>query len=302
VSEQGTPLADRRILGTAIEFNVTEHCNLRCAGCDHASPILPRRFADLDRFRADLSALARVFHARELKLLGGEPLLHPQLPAFLAAAREIGIADGVTLVTNGVLLHRADPAIFDAIDKLWISLYPGVVVRQDLRQLRRLARARGFALRVRRMRWFRETLLNTPHRRPETVERVFARCGMAHAWSCHTIHEGYYYKCSPAPFLEARLAAAGIGVRNREQDGVRIHGNPDLRDELQRYLACERPLQACAYCLGSSGRRLPHHQLDRGELQAAMEDEPGDPEDLLEKSPVQRARQILVRIAGLSYS
>jgi hypothetical protein len=30
----------------AADYNLTEHCNLRCAGCDHSSPLLPKKFAE----------------------------------------------------------------------------------------------------------------------------------------------------------------------------------------------------------------------------------------------------------------
>src|SRR5687767_9091206 len=116
------PMKQRKIFRKAVEFNLTEHCNLKCARCDHASEALPAKFADLDSFRADLEALAAVLHARELKLLGGEPLLHPRLPDFLRVARASGIADTITVVTNGVLLHRTDPSVLAMADRIRVSL------------------------------------------------------------------------------------------------------------------------------------------------------------------------------------
>ena len=43
----------------SVEYNLTEHCNLRCRGCGHASPLFPEKFASLATFREDLEALAR---------------------------------------------------------------------------------------------------------------------------------------------------------------------------------------------------------------------------------------------------
>src|SRR5690348_4435511 len=99
-----------KLLRPSVEFNLTEHCNLSCYGCDHASPLLPTRLADLESFQRDLAALSEVFHSREIRLVGGEPLLHPRIVEFMRAARDSGVADSVVIYTNGVLLHRMPTA------------------------------------------------------------------------------------------------------------------------------------------------------------------------------------------------
>jgi organic radical activating enzyme len=255
-----------KIAQAAAEYNLTYHCNLKCAGCNHSSPLLPAQFAELDQFQRDLAVLAQVMHLDELKILGGEPLLHPQLAAFLRCASESAIADEITLVTNGLLLHRCDPEIFELIDRLWVSLYPGVKLPVAADALEALAQHHDFTLELKPTGSFRCTTVNSRHRDATLVQQIFARCELAHARSCHAIDQGYYFKCPPAPFLAARLALNGKMVENRDRDGVRIHGNPHLRGALESYLRDEAPLEACSYCLGSSGRRFPHRQMTRDEL------------------------------------
>jgi len=43
----------------------------------------------------------------DFRLNGDEPFLHPELLEVVAAIRGSGIADKITLVTNGVQLHKA---------------------------------------------------------------------------------------------------------------------------------------------------------------------------------------------------
>ena len=255
-----------KIMRKAAEYNLTEHCNLRCAGCSHSSELLPKKFAEVKEFQRDLAVLSQVLHLNELKLLGGEPLLHPDLLEFLRCARASGLAEEITLVTNGLLLHRCDPATFELIDRLWVSLYPGVRLRVEERELESLSKRHNFKLELKRIDTFRVTTLNSRHRDATLVRRIFGQCALAHDWSCHTVHQGYYFKCSPAPFLTGRLALRGESVQNRDSDGVRIHDNPRLREELEAYLRDEEPLEACYYCLGSSGRSFPHRQLNSKEL------------------------------------
>jgi MoaA/NifB/PqqE/SkfB family radical SAM enzyme len=285
-----------KIRGKIVEYNLTEHCNLRCAGCAHASPLLARRFGDLDSFRRDVAVLSTVLHVEEMKFLGGEPLLHPRLTDFLRSARESGIADKITVVTNGVLLHRCSEELFELIDKLFVSIYPGVTIRADLRQVRERARRNRVKLTLSRIDRFRYTLIDQPLRSAELVNRIYKQCDLAHYWSCHTIYEGYYYKCSSAPFMEAYLSTRGVRFENRLMDGVAIHDNPHLREDLERYLANQTPLLACDYCLGSSGREFAHHQLPAEACRKAGEPDPTKPETLLERRPDRLARQAAIRI------
>src|SRR6478736_2087477 len=97
----------RKLTRLSVEYNLTEHCNLSCYACDHASPLMREKFASVDEFKRDFEALAQVFHSKQFRIVGGEPLLHPKLTEFLSVARRIGIADSIVLITNGVLLHKA---------------------------------------------------------------------------------------------------------------------------------------------------------------------------------------------------
>lgn len=62
-----------------IKYAVAYHCNLRCSGCVHLSPYSRKHFPSLESFTADLNQLSRGFHAPFIDLLGGEPLLNPEI-------------------------------------------------------------------------------------------------------------------------------------------------------------------------------------------------------------------------------
>lgn len=256
------PRDDRgRILREAVEYSVVDHCNLRCAGCDHAADVLSKRFADPDSFAADLAVLGRHLHVRSLRLLGGEPLLHPGLDQFVQAARKAAIADQLELWTNGLLLDEAPRQLLESFDVVRVSLYPGIRVRCDPALLARALRQGGRTrLEVRKVTRFQHQLLNHPLLDPALVRRTYRRCRDAHELSCHTVQDGRYYKCAKAPVLQPRLALRGIDVANRADDGVALHGNPNLAEQLSRYLLSPEPLTSCQWCLGTDGKSFPHHQ------------------------------------------
>ena len=247
----------------SVEYNLTEHCNLNCYACDHASPLLPRKFASVEEFSRDFTALARVFHSRQLRILGGEPLLHPKLLKFLTEARRIGIADELVLITNGVLLHEASEELWELIDELWVSAYPGVNRRLNDTQCAEICKAHGVRFHLMRVDSFNRTIINNRIDDPKLVKAIFRNCKLAGEISCHTVHEGRFYKCAIAPFMGSRLALRGITFDNRKVDGVSLHNNPKLYQDLDRCLNGPTPLAACSYCLGSLGPLVAHRQLNR---------------------------------------
>jgi organic radical activating enzyme len=264
----------KTIFSRNIEYGLTEHCNLSCYACDHASPLLPKKFASLESFSRDITALSKVFHSLQLRFVGGEPLLHPRLFDFLSAARRVGISDKIVLITNGTFLHAMPEKFYSLIDRLFVSIYPGVKHRVDWAECSKLCRVHGVDLRIWHKDKFAQTLVNNPIENPKLVRKIFSACEMAGDEGCPTVHEGRFYGCSIAPFMAPRLAQLGIPFDNRESDGVPLHDNPALYDGVERVLKGREPFSACSYCLGSSGPKVRHRQLDRrGRAEWIQEDD-----------------------------
>jgi hypothetical protein len=272
-------MPDNWIWRPAIEFNLTEHCNLGCTHCDHASGLMPTKFADLESFTRDIAVLSTALRARELKFVGGEPLLHPRLLDFLKVAKDSHIANRLVLVTNGVLLHKAPDELWELIDGMWISIYPGIKYRFDWAWVQRKADEHRIFVWRKETPEFAERSLTEMITNDEFVRMVFQNCELAHMESCHTIYEGRYYICSPSVWTQPRLALRGVAFENRESDSVAIHDNADLREDLDNLIRTQEPLEACRYCLGSWARRTPNQQLTR---QGAVEFLASRPEDLAE--------------------
>lgn len=270
----------------AVEFNVAEHCNLRCTHCDQASWMLPPKFADLKSFTRDIEALSTVLQVGELKLGGGEPLAHPGLLDFFRAAREVDFANRLILLTNGVLLHKAPDELWELVDGMWISVYPGVRHRFDWDWVQRKADEHHIWVWRKETPEFAERLLVEEVRNEEFVRMVFQNCNLAHLESCHTIHEGRYYMCSPSVWTQPRLALRGVAFDNRESDSVAIHDNPDLYEELDSLIRRQEPLEACRYCLGSWARSTPNVQVTRKSGAEFLARRPDDLADLVDREVI----------------
>ena len=89
---------------TNIFFHILTKCNHKCRHCyinpgQHGENTLP-----LPVIKAWLETFARDSNSKNLIFLGGEPTLHPDLPAAVEYARNLGF-DSITVDTNGYLFH-----------------------------------------------------------------------------------------------------------------------------------------------------------------------------------------------------
>ena len=91
-----------------LEHHIVDHCNLNCGGCSHFSPLADEWYENIDDFIYDFQALANKTdnYVPVIRLMGGEPLLHPQYDDFLHVARTLFPNSNIQIVTNGLLLQK----------------------------------------------------------------------------------------------------------------------------------------------------------------------------------------------------
>lgn len=99
---------------------------------------------------ADLTHLAKFLRVDHVRILGGEPLLHPNLLSLISVIRDSGIAPKIRVVTNGVLLDRVPSAFWEEVDEVHISAYPKTtpILKTKLDVLRLRAKTFGAELTI----------------------------------------------------------------------------------------------------------------------------------------------------------
>jgi len=277
INDQQSPIATVDPLWVkGFELSLTDHCNLKCEGCNHASPHMARHFSPVDEIETDLKALKGIVASEQIRLAGGEPLMHPNLLEILQIARASGVAKYVTLITNGVLLTKVPEALWTMIDRLWISMYPNIKYHWEPEQIRAKCREHKVELFLDRKTSFNLTMINREIS-PKWAARVFNHCLMAHSWGCNVVLRGRWFMCPIAAFSQERLALKGIAFDNKEHDSIALHGNPNLRQDLERYLSNKKkPLKACSYCLGTVGREIEPRQLAKKGRRAELDADHGN--------------------------
>ncbi|RJP85048.1 MAG: 4Fe-4S cluster-binding domain-containing protein [Desulfobacteraceae bacterium] len=113
-----------------LETHLVDHCNLNCKGCSHFAPLVKGKvFADVEIFNRDMERLKQLFgNIFEIRLMGGEPLLHPGLFSFVDIARKAFPNARIAIFTNGILLSGMNDTFWKTCAEkkilVKISYYP----------------------------------------------------------------------------------------------------------------------------------------------------------------------------------
>lgn len=249
------PIVGGRIPTPSLEAHIVDHCNLRCAQCCSLSPALPRWEVDPEALARDLAWARPVLAPTVFKLVGGEPLLHTRLLECLHVVRRSGIAPIVVVTTNGLRLRQVDPAFWTLIDGLTVSAYPTPGIPTALRDhVLAMASAHRVVINWKVQGQFVRMTREAPASDEATTRAVYEDCWLRRR--CHTLRGGRLHAC-PRPIHFASLYPEQIDP----DDGVELRPRPDRLPQVQAYLERERPLRACARCLGGHGELVPHRQL-----------------------------------------
>jgi hypothetical protein len=257
--------ADGRIAVEAFELHVVEHCNLRCAACCNMSPWLDFKVSPVEEIAVQCRVMAEHLDVEVFKIMGGEPLLHPDITRVLRAVRASGIGRVVRLFTNGLRLHQMDDAFFDALDHLTISTYSSAPVpARTLDAVRERSLRHGFVLNVKPVAEFSRVMHDRRHADDATRRAVWEDCWLRHR--CLVVREGRFFACTRAAY--SREQHRKIALTDPlddpdaawEAEGVALD-HPNLGEALLAHLNRAEPFSACWHCLGSAGPVAPHRQL-----------------------------------------
>jgi len=108
---------DRR---NTLQIFITNECNLRCNGC-FARDIIKNdsSYMSLEEYQKVISEFLKR-DGKQINLLGGEPLLHPNIREIVNINKKENIK--TTIYTNGYFLDRFKPEDLEGV-KLRVSLY-----------------------------------------------------------------------------------------------------------------------------------------------------------------------------------
>lgn len=227
-------------------FHVTEHCNLNCAGCDNFSPLAEPEFIDVSEFRRDIERMAFLFHneCERISLLGGEPLLHPELPEIIEIARKNFPVGKIRLLTNGTLLSRQEARFWEACrdNDIVIAMthYP---INVDIEKIMSLVKKFGVKIEYSEM--TKDEFLKEPVdlSGKGDFRKNFAACTRANY--CVMLGHGRLYTCTFASNIHHFSRKFGKNIPVTEADYIDIYKVNDPEQILRRLA---EPIPLCRFC------------------------------------------------------
>ncbi len=234
------------------QTHIVEHCNLNCASCAHYSPLHDKEFLCVEEYKKDYKRLSALFsgEAELIEILGGEPLLHPEITAFMEIARDCFPHAPIHILTNGLLLPKMPEKFWQAMKSYVITLritrYP---VKFDYDGWAQRVEAMGIQvwLADEEVTWVAHKLdvsggIPNGEAAARNLEN-FLNCYDSNF--CVALEHGRLYTCPQAAYAKtfANYFDAPIDITDR--DSINIHAAQSA-EEITSFLA--RPIPFCRYC------------------------------------------------------
>lgn len=120
-----------------LEFHIADKCNLNCRACEHYSGLVKEEhFPDFEEFEASLIALKKnISDIGMIRILGGEPLLNPEVARYVRLCKNMFPDSIVGIVTNALLIKSMPDDFWDTVREceaeIHISFYPPLKDRME---------------------------------------------------------------------------------------------------------------------------------------------------------------------------
>ena len=127
-----------------VETMITQVCNLSCLGCTNYSDIKHSGYVSWNEGKKQIESWLARLHINDFGIMGGEPLINPEVREWLIGVRELLPDSQIRFTTNGELLYKNFDILELAHDignvvfKVTIILYPCILKIVNRRVFRAL--------------------------------------------------------------------------------------------------------------------------------------------------------------------
>lgn len=253
---QVKPKSSEKLVSGCLNYmilNILDHCNLNCKGCTHFSCIAENYFVSYQSIYNDLKRMSELLNSNclmRMGIMGGEPLLHPNLLKILVIARNFFPQTIIELDTNGLLLLKQNREFWKTCKenniKIVLTRYPidlnydQILDKADCEKVN-LKFYRGTSGNVQKTLYKHIIDLNGNMNPTKSFENCMES-------KCHFLMEGKFYIC--------HFMCESYRVFNRKfKENLELKDNDFLdiyqikdKNELVAYINEAKPY--CRYCAG----------------------------------------------------
>ena len=236
-------LKPRKLL--KFEVHLADHCNLNCKYCDHFSPLADKKFLDTAVFERDCKRISELTNGciESLLLLGGEPLLHPDINNIISTSRKYFRNCRIVIYTNGILLLKQSEIFWKSCrENKVVIVISGYPVSLDNNAIKLKSTDHKVEI------IFLETV-KTMYKMPLDIEgrqdigNSFKNCLRSN--SCIFLEEGRLYTCTLIPNIKHFNKYFSKNLEVSESDYIDIYSVKNVK-ELLNFLC--KPVPFCRYC------------------------------------------------------
>lgn len=177
-----------------IEFWATKHCNLNCRGCSSCSPISEEWFLEADKLIMDLNRFIELgIEFSNINILGGEPLLHPEITTLFDVVKNIYPDCNLGILTNGLLLKHMNSCFWSKCKEhnvvIKVTCFP-IFSEDEISSIEQMINRYGIEYKITRKKKFNKILMED---NPSKIDEIIKACGCNHAYN---LYDGFISRCT----------------------------------------------------------------------------------------------------------
>lgn len=228
------------------DIEVTDCCNLKCKACGSFAPLAKKTFVDKNEIKRDLERLSELSSGvcHHINIMGGEPLLHPEIVDIISITRECFPIGSIFLVTNGILLMKQDELFWSVCRDKDIVIAPThYPINIDYNKIRNKVveeKCRYQCFGTPAKYWL---FTGISEKTNANEAKRFLECPNAN--NCSVLKEGKIYMCPKPAKINLVNDAFGTNFKVTEKDFVDIYKVKSI-DEILDFLS--KPIPFCRYC------------------------------------------------------
>lgn len=228
-----------KYLLSSIEFDITNKCNLNCAGCCHFSNLTTKEtLYDLDEFEKDIIRLNNLFIIKKFKIVGGEPFLVDNIIDYVKVIIKYFTNSRIEIYTNNTLRNKIQNFLIKCKElnynniKIRISEYPLIASNTNNDTNIYYTNKEKFKL------------VNLNLKGNSNPEIAHSFCFTSSAWS---LFKGKIYICPIAKNINTFIEKFKLEHIDLENAYIDIYKNTatDILDYLYNF---DKGLSYCRYC------------------------------------------------------
>ncbi|MDO4585586.1 MAG: radical SAM protein [Planctomycetia bacterium] len=238
-----------------MEIYVANGCNLNCLFCSHLNPFRKGTIPK-DALISAMETWCRKVTPKKLGLLGGEPLLHPNLQEIIAAARRCWPESEIVLTSNGLLFPQKSEALLKELadSRVHVLLSRHLTGDEGEKQfdsiLKRLYDANVHVTVIpsssRWKRYYNMDENGCPQPFESRPEHAWTMCGPN---TCFNLTNNHLYRCSILANAALAFQEGAVGEKWSVTQSYKPLDETSTTDEIVSHLHLFRgPLPACSIC------------------------------------------------------